>query len=365
MPEAAIQQYQRRFRAREERFGLERRSVDALPVLDISALTSGGSEPARRSVGQEIRDACINSGFFYITNYGISAEDWDAVAETMRSFFGLPQDVKDRVRCVDLTKAVGYQPIFSETITPGYQADFKEIYDIGLDWTDPAVPALDRGTTLWPGDDVLPGFRPTIQGHLQKLLTLSQSLMRGFALSLDLDEAFFDAAHRVPYFDFRTNHYPPAADVLAADRWSCGPHCDNMALTMLWQDEIGGLEVMNLAGDWIQAPPIRGTLVVNIGDILANWTNDLYTSNPHRVANRADRARLSMPTFVGPGADTIVRCLDTCQSATNPPRYAPITTAQHMNNVLGAIWDTSVVENVDKRDAETSAVYRSPERVGA
>ncbi|WP_375203902.1 isopenicillin N synthase family dioxygenase [Hyphococcus sp.] len=349
----------------ERRFGVQRRAMRELPVIDIGALVDGRRDvDARAKTAAEIRDACINSGFFYIKNYGVSDDDMHVIRDMAMRFFSLPLEKKTVAKAVEFNAARGYQPMDAERITPGYEPDFKEYYDFGLELEDETLAPIDRGTTLWPHEEDLPGFTALMREHVKRTADISRNLIQGFALSLGLDDTYFDEAHRAPFYNMRTSYYPPAHDVLKANRWSCGPHTDYMAFTMLWQDDVGGLEVMNLDGEWIAAPPMPETMVVNVADMMSIWTNDLYTSNPHRVANRADRHRMSIAHFMGPGATTKVECLPTCQGEGNPPRYQPTTTTQHITNIMAKALDPELMRDVKVDNEGATEQLRNLERIG-
>lgn len=356
-------QFQARFKLNETRFGLRRKAVRELPIIDVGALTNGGALDARLRVAQEIREACINSGFFYISNYGVSEERQQEAVDWAHRFYNLTRDVKEKVRCHDIMTSRGYAD--SEKITPGYEPDFKEYYDMGLELDDESVPLADRGMVIWPDED-LPGFKEFYRGHIQAMRTVGQKIVQGFALSLDLPEDYFDPAFRQPYLFYRPSYYPPAQDKLKANLWSCGPHTDYMAFTMLYQDDVGGLEVMNLEGDWIDAPPLPGTQVFNIGDMMSSWTNDLYASTPHRVANRSpDRSRVSLATFMGPDSNTLVKCLETCQGPGNPPLYPPITTGQHVMNIFADSLPEDMAAAIVRENDQATTQFRDAKRIGA
>ena len=359
--------FQRRYAINESRFGIVREVRKELPVIDVGALVEDTSPGAKAVVAQEIRDALINSGFFYMANYGISEDEMLEAREWALRFFHLLREAKEQARCVDIMGPRGWHPVGDEKITPGYEGDYKEYYDFGLNLQDEDVPLTERGLTLWPADDVLPGFRPYMEAYIERMKTIGQKLMRGFALSLGLEETYFDASHRRPFFNMRPSWYPPAKGKLHEKLWSCGPHTDYMTLTMLYQDHVGGLEVMTLDGEWIPAPPIAGTQVVNIGDMMASWTNDLYTSNPHRVRNLTDDERISMATFMGPDFMTKVECLDVCQSEDNPPRYKPITCGEHVLNVMAGAMPEDVGRNARAAmsNADVTDQFRSADRIGA
>lgn len=191
------------------------------------------------------------------------------------------------------------------------------------------------GEAQWPEPHVLPGFADFMKAHCAKRLVVSQRLARAFALSLGLPEDHFDTAHRYPGVITIINYYPPIDPAtLKKTQWSFSPHTDYGSFTVLSQDALGGLQVRNAAGEWIDVPPVAGAFVVNVGDLLATWTNDLYTSNLHRAINVAGTARISVPYFVSPRGDTVIECLATCQSADNPPRYAPVTAADYVQTLI-------------------------------
>jgi isopenicillin N synthase-like dioxygenase len=174
-----------------------------------------------------------------------------------------------------------------------------------------------------------------MKSHLAKRVVLAQRMARAFALSLELPETHFDASFRYPGVVSIINYYPPLdAAPVGRTQWSFSPHTDYQAFTLLSQDALGGLQVRNSAGRWIDVPPMPGAFVVNLGDLMATWTNDLYTSNLHRALNVSAKARISIPFFVSPHGATVVRCLETCQSAGNPPRYAPVIAGDYVRTLL-------------------------------
>jgi isopenicillin N synthase-like dioxygenase len=181
---------------------------------------------------------------------------------------------------------------------------------------------------------VLPGFREFMQAQIDKRVVLSQQLARAFALSLDLPEAWFDPMHHFLGCTYVFNYYPPFRGARPPTQWSISPHSDYGSFTLLSQDALGGLQVRNAAGIWIDVPPVPGTFVVNIGDLFAIWTNDLYLPSLHRALNVADVARISAPFFVYPQGLTMVECLPSCQGPGNPPLYEPRTAEAHVTSLI-------------------------------
>jgi isopenicillin N synthase-like dioxygenase len=209
-----------------------------------------------------------------------------------------------------------------------------------------------RVSSRWPSDDVLPGFTQFMTAHLSKRMTLARAIIRAFALSLLQPETYFDQYYQQMAFVTLINYYPPLdAATVNENQWSFSPHTDYGGFTLLSQDSLGGLQVRNSTGEWISVPPIDNTFVVNIGDLMAMWTNDLYTSNLHRAANISGAARISIPFFASPNGGAIIRCIETCQSPENPPRYPPVTAGEYIRSLI-ARGDAAGRPSISTRTAE-------------
>jgi len=266
------------------------RAAAALPLVDVSPLR-GGDAAARRLVGQQLRAACRGHGFFYIEGHGVAPALIEAVLAWSAAFFALPEADK---RALD--KALsrcnrGYEPLRGQTLEAGAPPDLKEGYYIGVELSedDPRVRAgkFNHGPNRWP--DGLPGFRPTMERYFDAMLDLGGALMRGLALSLELPEDHFEPFLDGPIATLRLLHYPPQPARREPGEKGCGEHTDFGSLTLLLQDDAGGLQVRDAAhGGWIDAPPLPGSYVVNIGDLIARWTNGRYQST---LQGRQDHAR--------------------------------------------------------------------------
>ena len=187
--------------------------------------------------------------------------------------------------------------------------DHKEFFSIGLELPedDPDVLAGEklRGPNNWPQG--MPAFRVALEAYYAAMLACGADLMRAVAVSLDLAADFFVASYRKPLQRTQIVYYPPQPVELGEDQFGVAPHSDFGCITLLWQDANGGLEVLERSTRrWIPAPPIEGTLVINVADLLARWTNDRYASTPHRVINRSGRERLSIATFHDPDYQAVV-----------------------------------------------------------
>ena len=271
--------------------------METLPVIDVAPLF-GDDDAARAHAAAEIGRACRDNGFFYATGHGVDASRLDTLA---REFFALPDTEKMAIAMAHGGRAWrGYFPVGGE-LTSG-APDMKEgIYfgsELGDD--DPRVRAglPLHGRNLFPARPA--GLRQAVLDYIDANTRAAHAIMEGIALSLGLDAGYFRERYTAdPTILFRIFHYPANTP---EDSWGVGEHTDYGLLTLLAQDDSGGLEVRSARG-WIAAPPIPGTLVCNIGDMLDRLTGGLYRSTPHRARNRKARGRLSFPFFFDPGFD--------------------------------------------------------------
>lgn len=310
-------------------------ATSSLPVVDVTGLSSSDPEK-RRAVGQALRQTCLDKGFFYCAGHGIPAGLIDAVFAETRAFFDLPLETKELVAKEKSFCNRGYETLGGQTLQAGAKPDLKEGYYIGLELPedDPRVVArkFNHGPNQWPQD--LPGFRPAMRAYHAAMLDLAERLMRGLALSLDLEENHFDGFVRDPLAILRLLHYPPHPPQAGSDELGAGAHTDFGGLTLLLQDEVGGLQVFdNASQGWIAAQPIPGTFVINLGDMIARWTNDRYRSTLHRVINASGRERYSIPFFFTGNPDFEVSCIPTCLAPGETPLYPPITVEQHLQSM--------------------------------
>jgi len=322
--------FDNRFLARDARAGVERAALSTLPVIDFSPFVRASDTAARASVAREIRKACVDIGFFYIVGHGIDASDTAECHDWTRRFFELPVAEK---RKVDRNKSPTRQGWRGPGVTEGYGksgqvADWRENMLLVRDVLpgEPAEGRYNAGEAQWPAEAALPGFREFMTGHIRRRFALGRAMARGFALSLDLAEDYFDASHRFMGGVLSLNWYPPL-ERAKVDRtqWGISPHSDYGTVTLLSQDELGGLEVRNAAGEWIDVPPIPGSFVINVGELMALWTNDLYAPSLHRATNiDTPKARVSAAFFTYPHGRTVVSCLPSCTGPGNPPRYQPV-----------------------------------------
>ena len=276
-----------------------------LPIIDVGLLLQGVDDA---DAARKIASACRDTGFFYISGHGVSADLMRSLEAESHRFFSLPEDVKLQIAMPKAGRAWrGFFPVGGE-LTSG-RPDLKEGVYFGTELppTDPRVQAgvPMHGANLWP--EGRPAFRAAVTGFMSQTTRAAHAVMRGVALSLGLEADYFSKTYICdPTVLFRVFHYPPARDV--DGEWGVGEHTDYGLLTLLAQDDCGGLQVKSHGG-WIEAPPITGTLVCNIGDMLDRLTGGVYRSTPHRVRNVSGRERLSFPLFFDPSFDAVIEPL--------------------------------------------------------
>lgn len=309
-----------------------------LPVIDIAALTSSNRD-ARCGVAHALRDACTEHGFFYCTGHGLPQALMDAVMDEARAFFDRPEAKKKNIDKSASACNRGYESLGGQTLQPGAMPDRKEGFYIGEEVTDgdPRLSRFNQGPNQWPAD--LPAFRPVMMAYFGALSVVAATLMRGIALSLDLDDDTFETFTHRPLSTLRLLHYPPSRPEMP-DEMGAGAHTDFGGLTLLMQDKVGGLQVQGPDG-WIEAPALPGTFIVNLGDMIARWTNDRYRSTRHRVINRSGRERYSVPFFYAGNPDYQVSCIPTCLAPGDVPKYPPVTVEDHLKAMYARTYVTS------------------------
>jgi len=321
----------------------ERIPLEEIPLIDFGPFRrSDRSE--RHRVAREIGEACRNIGFFYLINHGVPDELVARTFAEAKRFFDLPLEKKLEISIDRSPCHRGWFAVGGENLDPAKQregGDLKEGLKIGRDLA-PDHPLVLAGTplhgpNLWP--EGLPGWREAMQAYYDAMSDLGREVMRAFALALDLEEDFFEDKLTGPMATVGPLHYPPQAGTITERRIGAGSHTDFGCLTLLAQDQAGGLQARNCAGTWIEAPPIEGAFVVNIGDMMARWTNDIFASTPHRVINTSGRERYSIPFFFDPDFEAEVSCLPTCCSPERPPRYPPTSGGRHLIDMIDATFD--------------------------
>ncbi len=303
--------------------------MDQVPIIDFAPFRAGGG---KAEIERAVRAACEGTGFFYLKNHGVAPALTDGIFTAARRFFALPLAARmDPDLLISPEHSRGYQPLgarrYPDTSMPDLMEAFK--YQRELPADDPDILAGDRiqQTNKWARG--LPGWRETLIDYFEAVDGVSATLLRAFALALELEEDFFAEFYRKPLTQVSLLHYPaqPPRD----DAYGNRPHADETAFTIVLQGDVSGLEVETSPGQWLVVPPVEGAFVVNIGDFMARWTNDRFRSTPHRVVNRSGSERISVPYFAIPDFDAVIACVPTCHGPGNPPKYAPLHVGQSIS----------------------------------
>lgn len=302
-----------------------------LPVIDLAPLGGGmpGASAALERVAAEVREACLQSGFFYLANHGIATDLVDAAFEASRWIHARPDAEKLAIKLNRWHR--GYQPFATSTLkssqrfAPAAYANQLESFFIRHE-VNPATPGygarLLMGPNQWPDNA---WFRDVVTRYDEAVRALGHRMLRVFAVAVGEAPEFFDRFFAPASTTLRLIHYPPMPPVRPDEMFGIAPHTDYGFLTLLAQDEVGGLEVRRPDGSWIQARSVPGTFVLNVGDALARWTNDRFNSTPHRVINaRPGCDRYSIGMFFDPHIDAEVACLPQFAMVPGGPKYAPI-----------------------------------------
>ena len=292
------------------------RSDRKLPILDLSL--------DEKVVASALRQACIEYGFFYIINHGISEEQLGSVFQQSKEFFTLPQENKNQCTADARSSENGYRPFGVETIDPVKQTQggSKECYHVG------------QSSNLWPNAQRVPKFKDTMLKYYCDMGRVGMKVCRLMAIALDLDAEYFTQYFTSPMSVLRLLHYNTTLSDTAAGIYACGEHCDYGMMTFLAVDGVPGLEVEWKDKSWIGVERLEGAFIVNIGDMLQRWTNDLFRSTNHRVLNTTGKERYSIGFFLEMSHDTIIECFPTCCSESRKQMYSPVAFGDYVRKKL-------------------------------
>ncbi|RVX66188.1 hypothetical protein B0A52_10080 [Exophiala mesophila] len=327
--------------------------INSLPVIDFSRYTAGSAEE-RLAVSRELVQAFKSVGFVYLLNHGIPNDMVHEAFDWMSKFFNLPQKELCapsllRPKAVPESRSYklrGYSPVGGEKISQSIDADevsklrqvedVRDMFDFGADIGVPSI----REPNMWPSEEVLPGFKDFSMKFFWTCNGAGLDVLRAIALGLDLPENFFADAHSDNDHLIRYHHYPQVdrKSLVEGTKARVGAHSDYGTMTLLFQDKVGGLEVEHPTkkGQFDPAPYLEGAAIVNIGDFLQRWTNDVLKSTLHRVvAPQVDdgtgftRERRSIPFFMQADRHTTVQCAPGLEGETGV-KYPPITAMEHL-----------------------------------
>ncbi|KAF9269883.1 flavonol synthase/flavanone 3-hydroxylase [Marasmius fiardii PR-910] len=331
---------------------------DSIPIIDFANFGDGTS-PEAQEIGRKFFEACRDVGFAYLINTGLSQETVDGMFEWSAKFFSLPTSTKLKApHPPEGWKHVGYsgigleqvsQNVFDPTelaeIRKAKFPDYKESFDVFGQ-----IPEK-RFDNVWLPEEDLPGFREYTEGYMKKCREVQMTrLLPALAIGMGLDKSYFLTYHQNGENQLRLLHYPsgPAKDFESGEKGRIGAHTDFSTCTMLFQDDVGGLEVESPSnpGVFIKAPPVKGAAVFNIGDFLMRWSNDTLKSTLHRVRappRKADdgeitRERFSIPYFMAADSKTTIDCIPGCFGPDRPKKYEPINASEYIDMRLNATY---------------------------
>lgn len=300
----------------------------SLPIVDIAGLAS--PDPAqRRAVADRLGEAARSAGFLYCVGHGIDETLRAGVIAAAKRFFARSFDDKMNWYIGRSTNHSGYVPEGEEVFAGATMPDKKEAFDVSIDLPadDPEVLAGTTpllGPVIWPDDET---FRTEVLAYYQAVAAMAKRMFAGFALAMGLPEDWFDSRLQRPPSQLRLIHYPYQADA-PVDAPGIGAHTDYECFTIL-MPTAPGLEVMNGAGEWIDAPPIEGGFIVNIGDMLEVMTNGAFVATSHRV-RKVQEERYSFPFFAACDYHTVIEPLPNFVSADNPPKFTALVSGDHL-----------------------------------
>ncbi len=321
---------------------------ESVPLLNIAAWY-GGSDAQRHALASEIDNACRDWGFLVLAGHSV---DFDLIAQMQsvsRAFFDLPLDEKEQVAAGPRVEARGYRPMEATTVARTRAGgldlpDLKESFRIGPE----AVPG--ENYFLQPGADryFRPNVWPAVPTKMREIWTrywracdrLCQELMQIFALALGLPREWFQSKIDHSISPLVAVNYPGLPNPPRPGQLRSAPHTDFGSVTLLLtEDKPGGLQVLDRNERWCDVQPLQGAYIVNLGDLMAQWTNDRWRSTVHRVVNPPhepglDSRRQSIVFFHQPNHDAVVECIPTCRDAAHPARYTPVNSGEHLRRKL-------------------------------
>ncbi len=343
-----------------------------VPTVDITPYVTDGTAEARAEVARQIDAACRTVGFIQITGHAIPDAVTDGLTDAMDRFFALPLEAKKTYRTPPQINR-GYSPPKSESLSlslgveqASRMNDFFEAFNVGAGQADypdaPGLPQPDYAANVWPA---VPAFEEQVQTYFGEASRVARTMTRIFADALGLDPAFFDSRTDHSLDVMRMNNYalPPGTDVtLDGDLVGMGEHTDYGIVTVLWADQVKGLQVLGADGSWNDVQPADGALLINLGDVTARWTNERWMSTLHRVKppviDGTIERRRSAAFFHDGNVDALIRTLPSCVDAEHPDLYEPITVGDHIRAKLAGSRAGKANEQAERESARVLASRR-------
>jgi isopenicillin N synthase-like dioxygenase len=323
--------------------------VVSVPVIDISGW--GAATASDEAIASQADAACRSIGFFAIAGHQVEPAVIAAMLSAADGFFTLPEEEKKTYlpSSPDINRGYAAKATEALSLSLGVPThpDLFEAFNVGPErwWGDSADPEVLRkamfADNTWPTHPA--GFRPAVSRYFEEAAGQAAVLLEIFAVALDLPRDFFTQYTGYSTDTMRINYFQrsPGQDAPLEGQQRMGAHTDYGMVTVLYADSVPGLQIVRPDGEWQPVTPEPGTLLVNLGDLMAEWTNDRWKSSLHRVVppprlESGPALRRSVAFFRDGNYDALVECLPSCTSAGNPPRYAPVLAGEHLRaKVLG------------------------------
>jgi isopenicillin N synthase-like dioxygenase len=305
-----------------------------IPLIDIGPIFSDGDK-GMSDVAEVIRDVYTDIGFAYIYNHHVPVELVDSIFDMSNKFHSMPLTEKLRIR--QNRQFRGYMPISGSTLKvsslgearkPNQSEAFILAHEVPCNDQDYILGRYLAGPNQWPGN--LPGFREVVTDYNNQMQVLARKLVQVFSLAFGYEKNFLDHLFVNPTTFLRLQHYPEQPNFIPSDQFGIAPHTDYGFLTILAQDDKGGLQVKSPSGNWLDVPYIPGTFVLNSSDMLKRMTNDIFISTPHRVINRSGKSRYSVPFFFEPNMHALIDVLPKFLSMESEKLYDTIVYRDHL-----------------------------------
>ena len=279
------------------------KSIDKerVPVIDIKKINTA---PNKIEIAKELYKASTDLGFIYIKNHDISENLINDLRKDGLNFFRSSTDDKSKVLITK--KHRGWLGFGGAKMGDKAKPDLKESFIWGYQYDDGSLPDDHqlRGVNKWP--KFLPSLQQNAMSYFHQINELAKNLLTCFAMGLNLKENFFIRNCNAPLSRASLVYYPDQPKEMGEMQFGVSEHTDFGLLTILCQDSVGGLQIKGLDGQWFHAPPIDGTLIVNVADLLSRWTGGIYKSTPHRVVNSSGQERLSIVLAFDPDPETLI-----------------------------------------------------------
>lgn len=300
----------------------------SLPIIDLE-INALHDESWGHRVGDALKKAFTEDGFLYLVNHGISESAFEEVRRVSLDFFTSPAELKQSVATSKIHR--GYHALGGALMEGAAKPDQKEFFQLGLDLPDSDIDVLAgkplRGANQWPAGKE--EFRSVMEAYFKAIAQVGEILLRAVAWSLGIKPSFFAEKYTKPLQRTQAIYYPANNFDSSEEAFGVAPHSDYGCITLLYQDDVGGLQVLNRKNEWIDASPIPGSLVVNVGDLLERWSNGRFVSTKHAVKNLSGKERISVATFYDPSYNANVSPID----LGIPPedsKFEPILAGDHI-----------------------------------